>query len=105
MKRYILITILLGAAASAFAQAPAGGRGGGGGGRGAANQPPALVLKETWKEAPGNVPVTQEFVTNPDLQLTLYPATVKDDFGVTSEGNVPHIWSGLCSSSCALTLS
>ena len=60
-----------------------------GGGRGQAPQPPSLFLKETWKEAPGNVPVTQAFVVNPDLQLTLY-GTGKEDFGVTSEGNVPH---------------
>jgi hypothetical protein len=64
-----------------------------------------LFLKETWKEAPGNVPVTQDFVTNPNLTLSLYPGTNKEDFGVTSEGNVPHIWTGLCASSCALTLS
>ena len=101
MKRQIFALIFLCMATSAFAQ-QAGGRGGG---RGPAPQPPPLFFKETWKEAPGNVPVTQDFVTNPDLQLNLYPGTVKDDFGVTSEGNVPHIWTGLCSSSCALTLS
>ncbi len=50
------------------------------------------------------MPVTQEFVVNPDLKLTLY-GTGKEDFGVTSEGNVPHIWTGLCATSCALTLS
>jgi hypothetical protein len=102
MKRQILTLIFLSAAASAWAQAPAGGRGGG---RGPAPQPPpSLFFKETWKEAPGNVPVTQEFVTNADLQLNLYGAG-KEDFGVTSEGNVPHIWTGLSASSCALTLS
>jgi hypothetical protein len=74
------------------------------GGRGAAPQPAPLFFKETWKRAPGNVPVTQEFVTNQDLQLNIYGAG-KEDFGVTSEGDVPHIWTGLCASSCALTLS
>jgi hypothetical protein len=101
MKRSIFALIFLGAAASALAQQPAGR--GGGGGRGPA-QPPPLFFKETWKEAPGNVPVTQAFVLNPDLQLNLYGAG-KEDFGVTSEGNVPHIWTGLCASTCALTLS
>jgi hypothetical protein len=100
MKRPILALILLSAATGAFAQ-PAAERGGG---RGPAPQPPSLFFKETWKEAPGNVPVTQAFVVNPELQLTLY-GTGKEDFGVTSEGNVPHIWTGLCATSCALTLS
>ncbi len=100
MKRQIFAVILVSTAASAFAQ-QAGGRGGG---RGQAPQPPTLFFKETWKEAPGNVPVTQAFVVNPDLQLNLYGAG-KEDFGITSEGNVPHIWTGLCASSCALTLS
>ena len=106
MKRQIFASIglsaaiLLTAAASAFAQQP-GGRGGG---RGPAPQPPPLFFKETWKQAPGNVPMTQDFVVNPDLQLTMY-GTGKEDFGVTSEGNVPHIWTGLCATSCALTLS
>jgi hypothetical protein len=103
MKRSIFRVTLWSAAiamsvASAFAQLPAG--------RGAgkeAPQAPPLFFKETWKNAPGNVPVTQAFVVNPDLQLNVYGAG-KEDFGVTSEGNVPHIWSGLCASSCALTL-
>jgi hypothetical protein len=98
MKRKIFVLTFLAAAACAFAQQP------GRGGRGAAPQPPPLFFKETWKEAPGNVPVTQEFVVNPDLQLNIYGAG-KEDFGITSEGNVPHIWTGLCASSCALTLS
>jgi hypothetical protein len=100
MKRQIFTLIFLCAAASAFAQQP-GARGGG---RGQAPQPAPLFFKETWKEAAGNVPVTQAAVVNPDLQLTLY-GTGKEDFGITSEGNVPHIWTGLCATSCALTLS
>ena len=81
MRRPIFTLILLGTAAGAFAQQP-GGRGGRGG---APPPPPPLFFKETWKEAPGNVPVTQDFVTNPDLQLNIYGAG-KEDFGVTSEG-------------------
>jgi hypothetical protein len=100
MKRPIFALMLLCVATGAFAQQP-GERGGG---RGQAPQPPKLFFKETWKEAPGNVPVTQAFVVNPDLQLTLY-GTGKEDFGITSEGNVPHIWTGLCATSCAVTLS
>ena len=100
MKRTIVGLILLCTVTGALAQ-QTGGRGAG---KGQAPQPPPLFFKETWKEAPGNVPVTQAFVVNPDLQLTLY-GTGKEDFGVTSEGNVPHIWTGLCATSCALTLS
>ena len=105
MKRSIPALIFLCAVTGAFAQQP-GGRGGGGGGRGFAPPapPPPLFFKESWKNAPGNVPVTQEFVTSPDLVLNTY-GTGKEDFGVTSEGNVPHIWTGLCATSCALTLS
>jgi hypothetical protein len=103
MKRQSLILIFLCAAASAFAQQPAG-RGGGGGGRGAAAAPPPLFFKEAWKEGPGNVPLTQAGVVSPDLQLTMY-GTGKEDFGITAEGNMPHIWTGLCATACALTLS
>jgi hypothetical protein len=100
MKTQILILILTCAATSALAQQAPAGRGGGARGP----QPAQLFFKETWKQAPGNVPVTQEYVVNPDLLLNIYGAG-KEDFGVTSEGNVPHIWTGLCASSCALTLS
>lgn len=89
-------------AATAFAQQP-GGRGGRGG-RGPAPQPASLFFKETWKDVSGNVPMTQDFVVNPDLKLHMYGAG-PEDFHVTSEGNVPHIWNGLCVSSCVLTLS
>ena len=103
MKRCIPVLLLL-CAAGAFAQEPVG-RAGRGFGRGFAPAPPApLFFKETWKQAPGNVPVTQDFVTNPDLKLNIY-GSGKEDFGVTSEGNVPHIWTGLCATSCVLTLS
>jgi hypothetical protein len=100
MKRTIIALILLYSPTGAFAQQP-GERGAG---RGPAPQPLPLFFRETWKRAPGNVPLTQDFVVNPDLQLTLY-GTGKEDFGVTSEGNVPHIWTGLCATTCALTLS
>jgi hypothetical protein len=101
MKRQIFTVILLSTAASAFAQ-QAGARGGG---RGQAPpQPPPLFFKEAWKDGPGNVPLTQAGVVSPDLQLTMY-GTGKEDFGITAEGNVPHIWTGLCATSCALTLS
>src|ERR1700678_3130126 len=106
MKRHIFTLTLLCAAAAAFAQEPAGRGGrGGGGGRGAAPQPAPLFFKEAWKDGPGNVVVTKDnAVTNPDLQLTMY-GTGKEDFGITAEGGVPHIWTGLCATSCAIMLS
>jgi len=100
MKRQMFTLFLLCAATGMFAQQP-GARAAG---RGQAPQPAPLFFKETWKDFSGNVPVTQDFVVNPDLQLNLYGAG-KEDFGVTNEGNMPHIWTGLCASSCALTLS
>jgi len=79
MKRHIdtlsLLCMLFYCVTSVFAQQPAGR----GGGRGQAPQPPPLFFKETWKQAPGNVPVTQEFVVNPDLKLNIYGAG-KEDF-------------------------
>jgi hypothetical protein len=100
MKLQVFALILLSTSASALAQ-ELGARGGG---RGQAPQPPPLFFKETWKDGPGNVPLTQALVVNPDLQLNMY-GTGKEDFGVTNEGNVPHIWTGLCATSCAVTLS
>ncbi|MEO5926225.1 MAG: hypothetical protein ABIR70_20560 [Bryobacteraceae bacterium] len=91
MKSQLLALVFVCSAVNAF-------------GQGRAQAPPPLFFKETWKEMPGNVPMTQEFVVNPDLKLDLY-GTTKEDFGITSEGGVPHIWTGLCANTCALTLS
>jgi hypothetical protein len=94
--------MLLSMAMGAIAQPPAGR----GGGRGPGPQPPPpLFFKEGWKDFNGNVPMTQDFITNADLTVTMYPGAVKEDFGVTNEGGTPHIWTGQCSSSCALLLS
>jgi hypothetical protein len=103
MKRLINVRLALGSmflfgmVSIAFAQQPAPAAA-----PRQAPQPIPLFFKETWK--PGTVaPLTQDFVVNPDLTVQLY-GTGKEDFGLTSEGNVPHIWTGLCASSCALTL-
>jgi hypothetical protein len=100
MKRQMFTLIFVFAASSALAQQP-GARGGG---RGRAPQPAPLFFKETWKDFSGNVPMTQEFVVSPDLKLNMYGSGT-EDFHVTNEGNVPHIWTGLCASSCAMALS
>src|SRR5262245_18894846 len=67
-----------------------------------APQPIPLFFKEGWKDTPA-VPVTQEVVTNPDLELKVYGAG-KDDMTVNNEGAIPHVWTGLCPAGCAVTL-
>ena len=59
-----------------------------------------LLFKEEWKRTPENVTLSQELVSNPALQLTVYGAAPE----VNSEGGTPHVWTGLCSPSCAVTL-
>ncbi len=99
MKPLMLTVMFWLVAATALAQ-PAGAPGGR---RAPAPQPAPLFFRETWKDFDGNVPMTQAFVVNPDLQLNMYGAGT-EDFHITNEGNVPHIWTGLCASSCVLTL-
>ena len=67
-----------------------------------APQPTPLFFREAWKQTAA-VPVTQEVVTNPDLELRIYGAT-KDDMTVNDEGGVPHVWTGLCPAGCAVVL-
>jgi hypothetical protein len=100
MKRPMFALLFWCMAGSAFAQPP----GAPAGPRIQPPEPPPLFFRETWKNSDGNVPMTQAFVVNPDLQLNVYGAG-NEDFHVTNEGKVPHIWTGLCASSCVLTLS
>jgi hypothetical protein len=110
------VMVIMGMVSAILAQQPAGGgapggggRGGGaaggsgrGGGRGQA-EPLSLFFKESWKNT-AMTPLTQDGVTNPDLLVTQYGPGAKDDFGVTNEGNVNHIWTGICNAACAVTL-
>lgn len=109
-------------AAGVFAQAPAG-RGaapqgqaqGEGRGRGAAAPAapatvPALMFKEVWKQPPytgtlndENRRVTQAAVTNPNLELKLYGAAVKEVGVYEHEGRF-DLWSGMSTSPVALML-
>ena len=115
---------------SAFAQQPAGaggGRGGGGGrGAGAAaggaqgGAAPAaggargntsripLFFKEEWKQdaTSSEHPVTQESVANANLELKLYGQNhdVLIAGAVTNESNPPHMWTGTCTTACAVAL-
>jgi hypothetical protein len=67
-----------------------------------APEPIPLFFREGWKDTAA-VPVTQEVVTNPALELKVYGAT-KDDMTVNNEGGVPHVWTGLCPAGCAVVL-
>jgi hypothetical protein len=79
---------------SAFAQQPPAER--------SAPQPVPLFFRENWKDTAA-IPVTQEVVSNPALELRVYGAT-KDDMTVNNEGGVPHVWTGLCPGGCAVVL-
>ena len=87
--------------------APAGARQGGGAG-GRATRPP-LFLKEEWKQTPANDehPVTQQSIGNPNLELKLYGSTSKE-VQLTGrpgdENNPTHVWTGTCSTPCAVAL-
>jgi hypothetical protein len=79
-------------------------------GRGAAaprvTRPP-LFFSEEWKQTPANDehPVTQQSVANPALELKLYGSTAKEiqlTGTASNENNPTHVWTGLCSTPCAL---
>ena len=109
MRRALVLTtslvVSLGAAAVTLAQAPAEGRG-----RGAAPaRRPALFLREEWgqTEKGGEHPTGPESVTNPNLELKLYGPTGKEVLltGAKGDDNNPiHLWTGMCSSPCAVAL-
>jgi hypothetical protein len=93
--------------AGAFAQAPKGG-GQAPRGEGVSNRPP-LFFKEEWKQLPsgGEHAVTTEATANPNLELKLYGPSAKEMqlTGVAgNEGNPIHLWTGLCTETCAAAL-
>ena len=69
---------------------------------------PGLFFKEEWKQTPqgGEHVVAPESVGNPNLELKLYvPAGAIDLTGSANDENNPtHVWTGLCTSPCALAL-
>lgn len=69
---------------------------------------PGLFFKEEWKLAPkgGESPVTTDSNDNPNLELTLYvPSGEVSVLGKPGDENNPvHVWTGLCTSPCALAL-
>jgi len=71
---------------------------------------PSLVFREGWQQPPHAGPltdenrrVTQQAVTNPDLELRLYGTDARD-IQVTAHNGVPDLWTGFTTSPVALTL-
>jgi hypothetical protein len=108
MRRALVLAnllVIVGAAAVAFAQAPAEGRGRGGG----PARRPGLFFREEWgqTEKGGEHPTGPESVTAPSLELKLYGPTGKEVLltGAKGDDNNPiHLWTGMCSSPCAVAL-
>jgi hypothetical protein len=108
-------SIALGVVASALAQQPApatGRQGQGAQAQTAAPRPapvrrPGLFFKEEWQqnEKGDEHPVTQQSIANPDLELKLYGESAKEVqlTGKAGDENNPiHVWTGLCTSPCAV---
>lgn len=100
-------------AALASAQAPREGLRPGGASRANVSERPAILrpglfLREEWKQTAqgGEHPVTADSNDNPDLTLGLYvPSGQILLTGTAGDENFPiHVWTGLCSSPCAVAL-
>jgi hypothetical protein len=103
-RTFVVAVFVVIAAVSTVAQPPAPGQG-----RGGAAPParPPLFLREEWKQSPAGDehPVTQESIANPNLELKLYGTTSKDvqlTGSPTNESNPTHVWTGMCSTPCAV---
>ena len=102
----ILMTALVvsGVSSTAAAQEPARGRGA----AVARITRPPLFLREEWKQTPagGEHPVVpSEALSNPNLELKLYGSTSKEiqlTGGAQDENNPVHLWTGLCTTPCAV---
>ena len=113
---FVVVT-LIGVCATAYAQEPAGARQGGAGaaGRQGGGAPggragrPGIFLKEEWKqnEKSDEHPVTQASIANSNVELKLYGGSAKEIQLTGAAGNDTnpiHVWTGMCTSPCALTL-
>lgn len=98
-----LALIVLGMFVTALGQQPA---------RNAPPRPPSLFFREDWKGRPkgspqGDLPMTQQYVANPNLELKLYGAGAKD-LNPTGDaeppGQVIYVWSGVTKANWILTL-
>lgn len=103
------LTMLSSLSAAQAPQAPAGRGAAAGGRQGGAPQRPPLFFREEWKQNDKNDehPISQQSVANAALELKLYGPTSADlqITGFAGNDNNPiHIWSGNCTSPCAMTL-
>lgn len=107
MRRALVIATSIGilcVAGAALAQeAPRGG------GRSGPARRPGLFFREEWgqTEKGGEHPTGPESVTNPNLELKLYGPTGKEVLltGAKTDDNNPiHLWTGMCTSPCAVAL-
>jgi hypothetical protein len=79
-------------------------------GKAAKAKTPPLFFREDWQEVKGlpvEHPMTQAAVSNPNLEIRLYGPSGKDivENGLPSlPDNLPHLWTGLCTSTCAAAL-
>ena len=115
VKYLALLVFVSGGVAGLWAQqqAPAAGQAPrAAGAAGAAATPravrPPLFFREVWKNtAGGEHPVGPEDVASPNLEMHIYGADAKDlqILGADTGATPVHMWNGLCTSACALTLS
>ena len=71
---------------------------------------PGLFFKEEWRqnEKDDEHPVTQQSIANPDLELKLYGPSAKEvqlTGRADDENNPIHVWTGLCTTPCAVAFS
>ena len=104
---------MLGVSYGALAQQPApanpAGSGRQGGAAPARATRPSLFFREEWKQVPGGGehPITADAVASANLELKLYGTSSKEiqlTGSAQDENNPIHLWTGLCSPSCAVTL-
>jgi len=71
---------------------------------------PPLLFREVWQQPPHTGPltdenrrITQQAVTNPDLELRLYGTDARN-IQATEHNGIPDVWNGITTSPVALTL-
>src|SRR5450631_3410425 len=71
---------------------------------------PPLLFREVWQQPPHSGPlndenrrITQQALTNPDLELRLY-GTDSRNIQATEHNGIPDVWNGFTTSPVALTL-
>ncbi len=75
--------------------------------RGAEAVRPRLFFREDFKETPAATPITQDHLSNPNLQLSVYgPGRegMKKSHHDTPADDPYYVWDGTCEGNCAATL-